>query len=118
MAVESAPLFVLWEKIAGDLLERTARFPKAWRFSFAVRIDNLALDVLERLAEAQVSPPGRKVMLLRDADASLLRLKVLTRLAHAQRLMDHGGYEHVARSLDEVGRMLGGWLKQQRGIAA
>jgi len=44
---------------------------------------------------------------------ALVRLRTLVRLAHARRLLDHGGYEHVSRRLDEAGRMLGGWLKER-----
>jgi hypothetical protein len=38
-------LLVHWEALVKDLLARTARFPKVVRFTFATRIDNLALDV-------------------------------------------------------------------------
>lgn len=27
--------------------------------------------------------------------------------------LDKGGYEHLIRGLDEAGRMVGGWIKQQ-----
>jgi hypothetical protein len=27
--------------------------------------------------------------------------------------LPHQGYEHAMRALNEVGRMLGGWMKQQ-----
>jgi hypothetical protein len=29
------------------------------------------------------------------------------------RYLPHQGYEHAARSINEVGRMLGGWVKEQ-----
>ncbi|MSP55963.1 MAG: group II intron reverse transcriptase/maturase, partial [Myxococcales bacterium] len=51
-------LLVLWERLVGDLLDRTAKFPKAVRFTFAARIDGIALDFLERIAEARVSASG------------------------------------------------------------
>ena len=40
-------LLVHWEKTLGDLLDRTAGFPKSVRFTFAARVDGLALDVME-----------------------------------------------------------------------
>jgi len=33
------------------------------------------------------------------------------RLAHEQRHLDVRRYEHAARTIDEVGRMVGGWAK-------
>jgi hypothetical protein len=106
-----APLFVLWEGIASDLLERTQKFPKASRFTFTQRVENLVLDVLELFAGAQWAAGAAKRDKLREADERLLRLRVLLRLCHRRHLLDHRAWEHVARSLDEAGRMLGGWRR-------
>ena len=110
---EELPLFVHWEKTLGDLLDRTLRFPKTARFTFAARIDGHALDVLERIVEARYAAKGRKGTLLKEIDVALMKLRVLVRLAHARRYLSHGGYEHTARQLDEAGRMVGGWRRQQ-----
>ena len=107
-----------WEDVLGDLLDRTARFPKAVRFTFSSRIDNLGLAVLEDLVEARYSAGAVKQDALRRADTSLAKLRALVRLAHARRYLDHRGYEHVSRGVDEAGRMLGGWRKQQAGHGA
>jgi hypothetical protein len=32
--------------------------------------------------------------------------------------LDLRRYEHAARSLDEIGRLVGGWMKAHRGQAA
>ena len=112
MAQDELPLFVLWEKTLGDLLDRTMKFPKSVRFTFSSRIDNLALDILEQVVEARYATESRKRDLLRAMDGELARLRVLLRLCHERRYLDHRGFEHVARNLDEVGRMVGGWRKQ------
>ena len=109
MADEELPLFVHWEKVLGDLLDRTMKFPKSVRFTFSTRIDNLALDLYEGLVTARYSSGSRKRATLATLDGQLARLRVLVRLAHERRYLDHRGYEHVARGLDETGRMLGGW---------
>jgi hypothetical protein len=112
MAHEELPLFVHWEKTLGDLLDRTMKFPKAVRFTFSGRIDGLALDVLEHLAEARYAAPPRKRDLLREIDGALARIRVLLRLATERRYLDRGGFEHVVRNLDEAGRMVGGWRRE------
>ncbi len=38
-------VLVRWEHLVGELLDRTQRFPKAVRFTFAGRIDNAVLSV-------------------------------------------------------------------------
>lgn len=103
------PLLVLWEEIVGELLDCTLRFPKAVRFTFSQRIDNLALDILERLVEARYSPRPRRRLLLGEADARLGRLRVLLRLSCDRRYLARGAFEALSRRIDEAGRMLGGW---------
>lgn len=105
------PLFTLWEKLLGDLLDRTAKMPKAVRFTFAQRIDGLALDVVGLLAEARYTGGARKQGALREIDLRLVQLRLLLRVAHDRRYIDSGGYEHVVRHLDEAGRMVGGWRR-------
>ena len=53
MASIELPLFVHWEKTLSDIFSRTEKFPKRVRFTFSSRIDNLALDILEKIVEAR-----------------------------------------------------------------
>ena len=105
-------MVVAWEQLVGELLDRTARFPKVVRGTFAMRLENLALDVLEELVEARYASGHRKREALARADSTLARLRVLLRLAYERRFVDHRGYEFLARAIDESGRMLGGWRRQ------
>ena len=110
------PLMVLWERLLGDLLDRTTRMPKSVRFTFAQRLDNLALDVVGFLAEARYASGLRKQRPLAEIDLRLVQLRLLLRIAHERRLTDSASYEHLMRGLDEAGRMLGGWRHQVRGV--
>lgn len=112
MSLPELPLFVLWEKVLGDLLDRTQGFPKRLRFVLTQRIENLGIDVLEAVTEACYARPATKVQRLRDADLALLKLRVLLRLAHQRRCLSNAAHEHLARRIDEAGRMLGGWRKE------
>ncbi|MBM4346386.1 MAG: four helix bundle protein [Deltaproteobacteria bacterium] len=103
------PLLLQWERTTQDILDRTARLPKAARFTFATRIDNIALDVMEKLTLARFAAKPTRAALLAEVDTALARLRVLFRLCHGRRLVDGGAYEVVARNLDEAGRMVGGW---------
>ncbi len=51
---------------------------------------------------------------LLDANLGLERLRVLMRLSHDMRLLDNKKYEHAARAVDGVGRLVGGWIKAHR----
>ena len=105
------PLFVHWEKTLKDILSRTEKFPKRIRFSLSSRIDNLAFDIFEKIVEARYAKD--KTAALSQASLSLEKLRVLLRISHDERHLDNKGFEHVCRNIDEVGRMLGGWIRSR-----
>ena len=111
MANEPLPLFVHWEGVVNDLLSRTEKFPKSVRFTFSTRIDNLALDIYEALVDARYT--RQRTPILKEINGKLEKLRLLLRLCHTRAYLSHKGYEHINRNIDEAGRMLGGWLKQQ-----
>jgi len=108
---DELPIFTRWMQFLEWLLPATEKFPKRVRFTFADRINNLALDIAEDLVEARYSRD--KQPLLRRINLRLEKLRILLRLCHRMKYLPHQGYEHAARKLNEVGRMLGGWMKQQ-----
>lgn len=108
---DELPIFVKWMDFVEWLLVTTGKFPKTARFSFAQRIEGLALDVVEDLVEARYSRD--KQAILKRANLRLEKMRVLLRLSHKLHYLSTTGYEHTAKSLTEVGRMLGGWMKEQ-----
>ncbi len=104
-------LLVHWERTVGAILDRTQKFPKSVRFSFASRIETLALNVLEALVRARWASVGETARILRSADGDLAVLRALLRLSHDRRLLDRVAFETLSRSLDEAGAMLGGWRR-------
>lgn len=91
------------------LMPTIARFPREQRFLLGDRLQLTALDVLEALIEATYTRDLR-VHLLR-ANLVLEKLRHLVRLASELGLLDARRYEHAARSIDEIGRQIGGWMK-------
>lgn len=112
MADAVLPVIACWERTLHDLLGRTRKFPKRVRFTFADRIDNLALDVYEALIEARYT--RNKVPILRRANLDIEKIRLLLRLSHDEGYLGRRGFEHVARSIDETGRMVGGWIKERK----
>jgi hypothetical protein len=102
-AVEAHYQFLNW------LMPTIARFPREQRFLLGDRIQATALDVLEALIEATYTR-DRRTHLAR-ANLGLEKLRFFFRLAHEQRHLDARRYEHAARAIDEVGRLVGGWAK-------
>jgi hypothetical protein len=52
---------------------------------------------------------------LLEADAELDKLRLYVRMSHARNLITMDQYEHAARLLVEIGKLLGGWLKTVGG---
>ena len=105
------PIFVKWLDFLEWLLPVTEGFPKRVRFTFSDRINQLSLDVVEDLVEARYA--GNKREILQRANLRLEKLRVLLRLSNRMRYLDYKRYEFAMKGINEVGRMLGGWLKQQ-----
>ncbi|MBF0310052.1 MAG: hypothetical protein HQL56_11050, partial [Magnetococcales bacterium] len=55
----------------------------------------------------------RKQEILKRANPRLEKIRVLLRLSHEQHYLSHDAFEYAVRHLLEIGRMLGGWMKQQ-----
>jgi hypothetical protein len=92
------------------LLHHTGKFPKSYRFSIAVRLENGMLDFLEAAAAANMRRD--KLPLLRRADEALTRIRLLFRLSYEMRFIDIVSYEYGGRQLVELGKLLGGWIKK------
>ena len=105
-ALESHFRFLAW------LVPTVERFPRSQKFLLGDRIQTSALDVLERLIEATYT--RRRGDALAGANLGIEKLRFLCRLARDLRYLDHRRYEHAARSLDETGRLVGGWQKVHR----
>ncbi len=108
---DDLPIFVAWTEFVKWLLPVTEKFPRRVRFSFADRINNLALDVVEDLVEARYAKDKRA--LLKKANLRLEKLRILLRLCHDFKYLSYNSYEHALRSINEAGRMLGGWMKHE-----
>ena len=107
---DDLPIFTKWIDFLEWLLPALDKFPKKVRFTFTQRIESLALDIVEDLVEARYRK--NRVTILKRANLRLEKLRVLTRLAQKMHYLSHESYRHAAKSIDEVGRMLGGWMKQ------
>jgi hypothetical protein len=103
VALEKAYQFVLW------LIPTVERFPRAQKFLLGDRIQSTALDVVEGLVEATYT--RNRAPVLRSVNLRLEKLRLLFRLATDLQILDVRRYEHAARTIDEIGRLVGGWLK-------
>lgn len=110
MSFEPSPIFVKMYDLLAWLIPATMQFPKSQRFVMAQRVQDAALDVHELLVAAGKYQRAERRRTLVQADIRLEQLRLHWRLCHTLELVPLGRYEHGARLIDEVGRLLGGWL--------
>lgn len=92
------------------LLQHTGKFPKSYRFSVAVRIENAVLNFTELIAV--VNMRANRISLLKQADEQLTRLRLLVRLSYDMQFLNFKSYEYGSSRIAELGKMLGGWMKK------
>lgn len=76
-----------------------------------IRIENLILDIVELLLITAYSPIYEKFGLLKKVDTKINFLKLLIRLANETKILDNKKYLVLQEKLQEIGKMLGGWIK-------
>jgi hypothetical protein len=108
--MKESPIFTKTYDLLRWLIPQTIKFPRQQRFVLAEAVQRTALDFQEQLIEAAYAErPGP---ILRQADVTLTKLRTYLRLCRDLELLQFNQYEHVARMVDEIGRLLGGWLKK------
>jgi 23S rRNA-intervening sequence protein len=97
------------------LLPQCDKFPKSQRFVVTKRLLDAIMDFQEALIHANAHRQEQRLNDLRDADAYLDNLRLYLRLSYQWGWLSSGQYEHVSKMIEEIGRLLGGWIRQTEG---
>lgn len=85
------------------------RFPKDQRFVLGQQIENAMLEIGQMIVHANKLRQKREK--LYELDIALEKLRFLIRLSKDLKMMSISKYGHHCERIDEIGRLLGGWLK-------
>ena len=113
MSRHNAPLYVEAHDLARWVLERVEAWPPERGRSLERPLCGAACELLASVSLALTFPEGRSEY-LRTADESIVRLRMMLRLAQDLALISPGGLRHALGRLRTIGRMLGGWQRQLR----
>ena len=108
---EESPVFVKSFELLKWLLPATAKFPRQQRFVLARQIEESAFGLHRALHAARLGPRPA----LAEADCQLAVLRSYLRLACELRFFTVNQYEHAARLVEELGRLVGGWKRRAAG---
>jgi hypothetical protein len=111
MTRQEMPIFTRTFDFLSWLLPMTNHFPRAHRHSFTQRLLDAAFDLREYLEEANLRRGEARLERLTRADEALAKIRLYLRLAARWEWLSPGQYEHAAKMVAEIGRLLGGWRK-------
>jgi len=80
------------------------------RYTLGTRIENKFLDLLEFSYIAYFTEKDKKLEKIKKCILALDILKYMISIAWEGKLISNKQYESVSLKLDEVGKMLGGWM--------
>ena len=100
----------------------TQKSPKQYRFTFTSRLQNLSLDVVEKLYRANEiflsaddpSSVRKRLDLQHEAMTDLKLLAYFSVLSAEQKCILFRQYEQIAKLASECQRLLGGWIVSDR----
>lgn len=88
------------------------QFPKSERHTLAAEIKRSMYDLLRLIIRA--NKRYFKKTTLQDIDIEIDNLRYLIRLANALGFLPFKQFENWSRNLNEIGKMLGGWIKSAK----
>ncbi len=98
--------FVRW------LIPQTINFPRSQRFVITKRLQDSALNFYELIIEANGSRGKQRMIILYQADINLDKVRHYLRLSHNWGWLSPGQNNHAVNFVSEIGKLLGGWIKQ------
>ena len=88
--------------------------PKADRYTIWQRAEDACLVLLELILTASQQTRANKTETLEATSTKLNLLRVFVRLAKDTQSLDNKKYIALQTLMDEIGRMIGGWLRSSK----
>ncbi len=105
------PIFTKTYDFYKEIYQLRNCLPKQDRYTVWQKVENMTLEVLEEILIAISLPQNRKGNILEEASKKLNILRVFIRLSKDVKAIDNKKYILLQEELDEIGRMLGGWMR-------
>ena len=94
-----------------EIVQVVGKFPKHQRFLIGDKMQGFTTHILEMLIEAYYLPTTEKADKLLKVNIELEKLRYFIRLAYDLGFYPSSRYKQLAEQINEIGRMVGGWLR-------
>lgn len=108
------PIFQKTYDLYKELYSYRNTIPKADRYALWQKCEVTLLDTLESLLLASQLPKKDKSDILEKASLKLNMFRVFVRLCKEVKALDEKKYIALQAKIDEIGRMLGGWIRSSK----
>jgi hypothetical protein len=88
--------------------------PKKDRYTLGVKVEKMSLDLIINFYQANHYNGQKRLDILDKADLKIKVLKMLVRALHDLDDINPKKYLRLEARLKEIGRMLGGWIKDTK----
>jgi polyphosphate kinase 2 (PPK2 family) len=85
--------------------------PKKDKYTIYQKSENLIIEIIEGILSASYKQKFEKIPALERTSLKLNVLRVFIRLMKEIQALDNKKYSALEEIIDEIGRMLGGWIR-------
>lgn len=108
------PIFKVTYELYKSFYTHRKHIAKQDKFTIWQRSESVVLEVLEGILWASQLPKKDKLPVLERVSIRLNFLRVFLRLMKDLKVLDNKKYISFQQTIDEIGKMLGGWIKASK----
>ena len=108
------PIFKKAYELYRDFYSIRSQVSKQDRYTIYLRCENAILDLIELILQSGRQSKLEKLPTLEKTSVKLNLLRVLVRILKDVKAINIKKYAALEGSVDEIGRMLGGWIKSTK----
>ncbi len=86
--------------------------PKDARYTVGAKVDSAFIETVEAVFRASITAKDKKIAYIEEASIKLDIVKFFLQIIWEIKALDTKKYALISAELNEIGRMIGGWLRQ------
>jgi hypothetical protein len=110
------------KELCSYIMTVTQKSPKQFRFTFVTRLQNLSLDVIEKIyfaneiyiSKGDEKNAEKRLALQRHALTALKLISYISELAMTEKCILFKQYEQIAKLATDCQRLLGAWINSDK----
>jgi hypothetical protein len=95
---------------------RVGKFPKRDQYTIGKRVEDLLLDMVSLTMLARAKSGRSQLLILEKIDVHVQEFYVLLRIAEKTQSLPTTGYADLSERMIEIGKILGGWIKNAKTV--